>query len=145
MRLHYQCIFCRQTFIHSVSAREQHLLTTHLSQITSETGFQVKRRFPNASSILLQKEYSVVTRRFSSQNQLNLLGKVINFFSYVHSQVKCEIKLSSCWTGVEGGDIEKLWFSLPNFSWRRGEAGVNNFLHRAFRDFFIPDIEENSS
>ncbi len=143
MKLHYQCIYCRQTFIHSISARERHLLTIHLNQITSETGFQVKRRFPNASSILLEKEYTEVTRRFSSQNQVNLLGKVINFFSHLHSQVKCEIKLSSCWVGVEGGDIEKLWFSLPNFSWRGGEAGVNNFLHRAFRDFFIPDIEES--
>ena len=49
----------------------------------------------------------------------------------------------SCWSSGDDGHVEKLWFSLPNFSWRAGEAGLNNFLLRAFRDFFIPDIEES--
>ena len=142
MRTHYTCVFCRNSFNHNVVEREAHLLGSHLSQITRQTGFQVKRRFPRASSILLEKEYTNVTRRFSSHNQLNLLAKVINFFAHLHNQVKCEIKLLSCWTAEEG-NMEKLWFSLPNFSWRGGEAGLNNFLLRAFRDFFIPDIEES--
>ena len=128
---------------HSVIQRENHLLTSHLSQITRQTGFQVKSRFPRSSSILLQKEYSRVTRRFSSQNQLNLLATVINFFSVLHDQVKNKIKLLSCWSQGDDGHVEKLWFSLPNFSWRAGEAGLNNFLLRSFRDYFLPDLEDS--
>ena len=143
MGVHYVCVYCRNSFNHTVIQRENHLLTSHLSQITRQTGFQVKSRFPRSSSILLQKEYSRVTRRFSSENQLNLLATVINFFSILHDQVKNEIKLLSCWSQGDDGHVEKLWFSLPNFSWHAGEAGLNNFLLRSFRDYFLPDLEDS--
>ena len=143
MGVHYKCIYCGNSYHHTSIQRENHILLKHTGYITSKMGYQIKSRFARSSSISLQKEYTRITRRFASENQLNLLSSLKNVYAYVHNQIKIEIKLLTCWAQGEDGHVEKLWYSLNIFPWRSGEAGINNFLFRAFRDYFLPNLEDS--
>ena len=90
----------------------------------------------------LEKRYQKITRRFASDNQLKLLAKLIKFFAYVHSQIKIELRLETCWGLGTEGNVESLWYSMNNFIWRSGEEGLQNFLYQGFKNHFLPNLED---